>query len=127
MPTHHHRRHHPRWPPRRGLRPLPPTDLMSSTNGRCNSAERGSSYARRARKLWLISPEAGWGGDGETVPCWDCGVLCELEDLIADRIVPGEDGGRYTRDNIAPHCLLCSCRQGQRRTAAILAAKRRAA
>jgi hypothetical protein len=84
--------------------------------GRRNTNERGSSYERRRRKLWLISPEAGWGGDGIDVPRWDCGVLVELEDLIADRIIRGEDGGRYTRDNIAPHCPLCSCRQGQRRT-----------
>lgn len=72
---------------------------MSSTNGRCNSAERGSSHQRRARKAWLLSPAAGWGGDG----------------------------GRYTRDNIAPHCPLCPSRQGQRRTMAILRAKRAAA
>lgn len=97
---------------------------MSSTNGRCNTNERGSSYARRARKLWLLSPEAGWGGDGIDVPCHECGVLVELEDLVADRIVGGELGGRYTRDNIAPHCLLCSCRQGQRRSIAIMIAKR---
>lgn len=99
---------------------------MSSTNGRCNSAERGSSYQRRARKLWLLSPEAGWGGDGRDVPCWECGVLCEYEDLIADRIISGENGGTYARTNIAPHCLLCSCRQGQRRTVVILTRKRAA-
>lgn len=105
---------------------------MSSVSGRCNTNERGGSPARRARKAWLLSPEAGWGGDGETVPCWepDCGILvgpgADL-DLIADRIVCGEDGGRYTRDNIAPHCLLCSCRQGQRRTNEIRAAARAAA
>ncbi|AXN53357.1 HNH endonuclease [Mycobacterium phage Thonko] len=93
---------------------------MSSTSGRCNSAERGSSYDRRSRKLWLLSVRAGWGGDGETVPCWDCGVLCEYEDLVADRIIPGERGGTYCRDNIAPHCLLCSCRQGQRRTVEVV-------
>ncbi|MCU1418525.1 MAG: hypothetical protein JWP32_2699 [Schumannella sp.] len=97
---------------------------MSSTNGRCNTNERGSSYERRRRKLWLVSPEAGWGGDGETVPCWECDVLVELADLVADRIFPGEDGGRYTRDNIAPHCPLCSGRQGARRTQVILALKR---
>ena len=98
---------------------------MSSTNGRCNSAERGSSYERRARKLWLLSAAAGWGGDGETVPCWECHVVLEYDDLVADRLVPGEDGGRYTRDNIAPHCHLCSSRQGQRRTVLIMATRRR--
>lgn len=92
---------------------------MSSTNGRCNSNERGSAKQRRARRRWLLSVEAGWGGDGFDVPCWDCGVLLEFEDLYVDRIIPGEDGGRYTRGNIAPHCCLCSCRQGQVRTTAI--------
>lgn len=95
---------------------------MSSLSGRCNSAERGSSYDRARRKAWLLSPEAGWGGDGQTVPCWECGVLCGPDDvdLIADRIIPGEYGGTYARPNLAPHCGLCSCRQGQRRTTTIL-------
>lgn len=97
---------------------------MSSTNGRCNTNERGSSYERRARKAWLLSVAAGWGGDGESVPCWECDVLVEAEDLIADRIIAGEHGGRYVRANIAPHCPLCSGRQGQRRTVAIVNAKR---
>lgn len=79
-----------------------------------NGNKRGSSRDRRARKLWLVSEESGWGGDGETVPCWECNVLLEVEDIFADRIIPCIDGGRYTRDNIAPHCELCSHKQGQR-------------
>lgn len=79
-----------------------------------NGNDRGSSADRRRRKLWLISPEAGWGGDGETVPCWECSVLLELPDLFADRIIPGCVGGTYARTNIAPHCDRCSHRQGQR-------------
>lgn len=100
---------------------------MSSTSGRCNSAERGSAANRRARKRWLLSPEAQWGGDGETVPCWECGVLCGPDDvdLVADRVIPGERGGTYARDNIAPHCSLCSCRQGQRRTTEVLGERRK--
>ncbi len=89
---------------------------MSRSRGRCNSAERGSSHARRSRRLWLLTEGAGWGGDGETVPCWECHVILWFEDIFVDRIIPGERHGRYTRDNIAPHCCLCSCRQGQRRT-----------
>lgn len=91
---------------------------MSSTNGRCNTNERGSAADRRARKRWLLSPAAGWGGDGLDVPCWDCGVLCEYDDLVADRIIAGHRGGTYCRSNIAPHCALCSSRQGQRLTVA---------
>lgn len=79
-----------------------------------NGNQRGSSYDRAARKSWLLSPAAGWGGDGETVPCWTCGVLCGPNDveLFADRIIPAVGGGTYRRDNIAPHCDLCSHRQG---------------
>lgn len=96
---------------------------MRVRSGRCNSRERGSSRERRARKLWLLSVRAGWGGDGETVPCWECGIILWFEDIFVDRIISGEDGGRYDRNNIAPHCQLCSCRQGQRRTMAIRAVR----
>lgn len=97
---------------------------VSSTNGRCNSLERGSAKARRARRAWLLSEGAGWGGDGETVPCWTCGVVLWFEDLYVDRIIPGERGGTYARWNVAPHCGLCSCRQGQCRTTVLRAAAR---
>lgn len=91
---------------------------MSSISGRSNRNERGSSYDRRARRAWLVSPEAGFGGDGTTVPCWECGAVLTVETVIADRRIPGELGGTYRRDNIqGPHCVRCSCRQGQRRTA----------
>lgn len=81
-----------------------------------NGNQRGSSYQRRARKAWLLSPEAGWGGDGQSVPCWECGVLCGPDDaeLIADRIIPWCQGGTYIRSNVAPHCDRCSHQQGQR-------------
>lgn len=85
-------------------------------NGRPNGDPRGSAAQRRFRKLWLLSSEAGWGGDGLDVPCHECGVLCEFDDLFVDRLIPGERGGRYARDNIAPHCCRCSGRQGQSRT-----------
>lgn len=89
---------------------------MSSTNGRSSANERGSSYDRRARKQWLVSPAAGYGGDGVKVGCWECGVMLSADELIPDRIVPGELGGTYRRANIRPQCPLCSCRSGQRRT-----------
>jgi hypothetical protein len=85
--------------------------------GRSNRNERGSSYDRRARKLWMVSPAAGFGGDGVKVPCWECGKMLAVNEIIADRIVPGELGGTYRRSNLrGPHCRVCSCRQGQRRT-----------
>jgi len=87
------------------------TNSLEYTNG------RGNNRARRRRKLLILSSAGGWGGDGFDVPCWECGILLEYEDLFCDRIIPSERDGRYSDpDNIAPHCCLCSHRQGQRRT-----------
>ena len=100
---------------------------MSSTRGRCNSNERGSSYDRRARRAWLVSAAAGFGGNGVKVPCWECGRLLTEDEVIPDRLVPGELGGTYRRSNIrGPHCRGCSCRQGARRTHEIWLARRAA-
>ena len=96
---------------------------MSSRSGRTNRNERGSSYDRRARRAWLVSERAGFGGDGVKVPCWECGKLLTEDQVIPDRLIPGELGGTYRRSNIkGPHCALCSCRQGARRTAELRAA-----
>ncbi|AER48990.1 HNH endonuclease [Mycobacterium phage PRodriguez] len=107
----------------RGLRTVRTTGPMSSRAGRCNSNERGSSYDRRARRAWLLSPASGFGGDGEKVACWECGAMVSDKTMIVDRIIAGEFGGRYTRDNIRPHCATCSCRQGARRTNELIRAK----
>lgn len=111
---------------RRGLRRVLDRDnrlpRMSSTNGRSNANERGSSYDRRARRAWLLSAKAGFGGNDEKVPCWECGAMVDKRTLVVDRIIPGEEGGTYRRDNIRPHCGPCSCRQGQRRTVEIFSA-----
>lgn len=97
---------------------------MSSLSGRSNSNERGSSYDRRTRRAWLVSTAAGFGGDGIKAPCWECGIMLTADEVYADRIVTGEDGGTYRRSNIkGPHCCSCSGRQGQRRTVAINAAR----
>ncbi|QHB37391.1 HNH endonuclease [Mycobacterium phage BirdsNest] len=77
--------------------------------------KRGSSYDRRARREWLVSTAAPWGGDGEKVPCWECGAMVSTATMCVDRIIPGEEGGTYRRDNIRPHCPTCSHRQGYRR------------
>ena len=97
---------------------------MSSLAGRTNRNERGSSYGRRARRKWLVSPAAGFGGDGVKVPCWECGKLLTEDNVIPDRIVPGSEGGTYRRSNIrGPHCITCSCRQGQRMPAELARAR----
>jgi hypothetical protein len=83
--------------------------------GRSSANERGSSYDRRARRNWMLSPAAPFGGDGEKVACWECGAMVSFKTLRVDRIIPGEFGGTYRRNNIRPHCVTCSCRQGFRR------------
>lgn len=96
---------------------------MSRANGwRTNADERGSSHDRRRRKAWMVTPGAGFGGDGTTVPCWQCNTRVTAKMVIPDRIIAGADGGTYRRTNIRPHCRLCSCRSGARRTNEILAA-----
>lgn len=61
---------------------------------------RGSSYDRRRRKNWMLHHY----GDGDTAPCTYCGEQLTYETLTTDRIVPGSQGGRYTRDNVVPAC-----------------------
>lgn len=63
--------------------------------------KRGSSYARRARKLWML---AHWG-DGEVCPCVYCGMSVNFDTVEADRIIPG---GTYRRDNVQPACKPCN-------------------
>lgn len=88
-----------------------------------NGNQRGSSYDRRARRAWLLSPAAGFGGDGVKVACWECGAMVNDRTLFVDRIIPCHEGGRHRRDNIRPHCATCSHREGQR-TKTLLAAER---
>ena len=36
--------------------------------GRMNGDKRGNAQQRRARRVKMLSPEGGWGGNGEKVP-----------------------------------------------------------
>ncbi|MGN6324518.1 hypothetical protein [Pseudolysinimonas sp.] len=83
---------------RQQLRPPRPP----RARGTSNSNARGSSYARRARKQWLLDTF----GDGETAPCFvpDCSAILTLQTITVDRITLGCDGGSYRRDNIRPAC-----------------------
>jgi hypothetical protein len=67
--------------------------------------KRGSAASRRARKLWMLSPVAGFGGDGEKVPCVFCAVMLDFTTVEADRIIPG---GSYRRENVQPACRPCN-------------------
>jgi hypothetical protein len=90
------------------------SDNTPKRSGRPGGEKRGNSKDRRARKLWMLSPEAGtlrsgvwvlFGGDGEKVPCTHCGCMLDYAAVEADRIVPG---GSYRRDNVQPGCRSCN-------------------
>lgn len=91
------------------------TPRPASRRSTSNQNARGSSKDRRARKIWLLSPAAGHGGDGTSVPCaFRCGARVTIETIFVDRIVPGCYGGTYARSNIQPACGPCSHAEGGR-------------
>ena len=67
--------------------------------------KRGNSYARRARKLWMLL----WYGDGHTCRCVHCHAPLTFRTVEADRIIPGAS---YRRENIQPSCSPCNKRRG---------------
>ena len=79
-----------------------------SARGTTNRNDRGSSYQRRERKLWLLSAAAGFGGDGTTVQCYRCPAMLTLANITVDRRLAGILGGTYRRDNIRPCCMHCN-------------------
>jgi hypothetical protein len=78
---------------------------------------RGSSDARRSRKRFLLSPDAGFGGNTKTVKCNWCPEQLTYETLTVDRYPTcGHFGGGYARKNIVPACQKCNsgrCRNGR--------------
>lgn len=79
--------------------------------GRRGGDARGGAPQRRARKLWLLSPAAGFGGDGATVPCRWCNAPLTYQTVEADRHpIPGSAGGSYRRENVVPACRACNAR-----------------
>jgi len=65
------------------------------------------------RKFWLLRVWESNMGPG-TCRCYRCGCILTLSTLTVDRIEPGAMGGRYTRDNIRPACVLCNSSTGAR-------------
>lgn len=88
--------------------PAAPYGPVSVKRGTTNKNVSGSSYDRRARKLWLLETT----GDGELTVCYLCNVPLLFEDLTVDRIVPGCRGGTYRRGNIRPACGPCNSETG---------------
>ena len=85
--------------------------MKTNERGTTNTSARGSSYARRARKDWMCNEF----GDGKGAPCYRCGKYLKRGPLLeADRIIPGELGGTYMRNNIRPCCGHCNITTGNK-------------
>lgn len=100
------------------------------TAGTVNGGDRGSSYARRTRKRWLVEtfradvdllvldgvPISGYpverGRGAPACRCYRCGTLLTADTVSPDRIKPGVEGGTYRRDNLRPSCLPCQYTTG---------------
>lgn len=108
---------------------------MTVTRGATNGNSRGSSYARRERRAWVLAtwqadvavvdPDTGY--PVPTVRCYRCGDLLtdkgvgESLAMTLDRIFPGVLGGLYRtvrRDkaekatNLRPACDPCNSETG---------------
>lgn len=95
---------------------------MTVTRGTTNRNQRGSSYNRRARKLWLLSQ---YGiGSPTRCRCFRCKCWLYFTTITVDRITPGCEGGTYRRDNIRPACGKCNSETGGQLGAARRAATR---
>jgi hypothetical protein len=81
---------------------------MSTVKRRAKDA-RGNSYDKRARKRWLLSPDAPYGGNGSKVKCVHCLTDLTYETVESDRIQPG---GTYARHNVQPSCRHCNASRG---------------
>ena len=75
---------------------------------RSGGERRGSSFDRRSRKNWLLSPDSGYGGNGNSVPCVHCSTPVDFAHVEADRKLPGSAGGSYRRENVQPACRNCN-------------------
>lgn len=77
--------------------------------GTTNRNDRGSSYARRARKIYLLIEF----GDGYTAPCVTCEIELDFHTITVDRYpIRGCDGGTYAKNNIRPMCGPCNASDG---------------
>lgn len=86
---------------------------------KCNGGDRGNTYDRTERKLWLIGARgsskygpAPFGGDGTKVDCVHCNAALTMATLEADRILPGSKGGTYRWNNVQPSCRTCNASRG---------------
>lgn len=113
------------------LTPFVKQKRPNDRRGTSNKNVSGSSYARRARKAWMLETFAAdvflvhdefsnrrevpvsaldvYGDDAILCcRCYRCGKLLTAETVEADRIIPGCLGGTYRRNNIRPACGPCN-------------------
>jgi hypothetical protein len=79
-----------------------------TARGTTNRNARGNTVDRARRRAWLLETY----GDGKRCRCHHCMCWLTAETITVDRIVPGCEGGRYTRDNIRPACGPCNSETG---------------
>jgi hypothetical protein len=93
---------------------------MASRRGTTNRNQRGNTRDRSARRAWLVATfqaNHSMTPDGKPCPsgqgakacrCYRCGTLLTYATVTIDRIVPGNHGGTYRRNNIRPACAKCN-------------------
>ena len=79
---------------------------------RAGGEKRGNTEDRRRSRAYLLSPDSGYGGDGNSVPCVHCSTPVTNQTIERDRKIPGSLGGRYTKDNVQPSCRGCNQARG---------------
>jgi len=106
----------------------------ASRRGTTNGNARGGTEERRRRREWLVltyranrdviyiglrdgshlivDVDPGTEGSSPACRCYRCGCLLTVDTVTVDRIKPGCQGGRYTRDNIRPACGRCNSETG---------------
>lgn len=112
---------------------------MVARRGTSNRDARGSTYARKRRREWLVETyradvdvvpddQIPWWAKGDrerlfaqgmargtgtpACRCYRCGKLLTVDTVTADRIKPGCQGGTYKRPNIRPCCSNCNSETG---------------
>lgn len=84
------------------------TPTTTPTRGRSGGDARGNAADRRARKANLMRHFGAFATVADTVPCAWCGDALAVESVEADRIVTGNDGGKYRMVNLIPACRHCN-------------------
>lgn len=65
--------------------------------------------ASKGLRRWLLSPEAGFGGNGSSVNCFWCAMPVSATSLSVDKFpICGHMGGVYRRTNVVPSCAPCN-------------------